>query len=152
MCDRLSCRAALYLLEKTNACKQNNYVIDQIMTEHCYNVPLRTPNSPAHLSDIRKRVATKKHDFKSVSCMLLGVELVADVLKAPRSFAQSEPLAQWHIAEDMNATAVRTWNVARILKLQMSKLSFLHSALVVSLTNRLFYPGRRHPLSIDLGV
>ena len=59
-----------------------------------------------------------------------------------------ELLAQWHIAEDMNATC----NLTRIWMSQMSSVSFLHSALVVSLTLRLLYPSWRHPLLNDLGV
>ena len=34
-CDKLGERPRRYLFEKTNKCKQNNYVIDQTMTEHC---------------------------------------------------------------------------------------------------------------------
>ena len=77
--------------------------------------------------------------------MLQGVKWVAP-LQSP------ELLAQWHIAEDMNATAVRTWNLARISKSQMSNVSFFHSALLASLTIRPPYPGWRHLLPFDLGV
>jgi hypothetical protein len=71
MCDKLNCIAGRYRLEKTNKCEQNNYVIDQIVREHRYNVPFRHANSPAHRSDIKERVAAKKkRDFKGVSGML----------------------------------------------------------------------------------
>jgi hypothetical protein len=58
-----------------------------------------------------------------------------------------ELLIQWHIAEDMNATAVRTWRFPQIWKTRMSNVS----AVVVSLTIRPLYPGWWHPLPINSG-
>ena len=56
-----------------------------------------------------------------------------------------ELLVQWHIAEDMNATAVRTWHFPQIWKTRMSNVS----AVVVSLTIRTLYPVWWHPLPIN---
>ena len=141
MCDKLSHRARRFLLEKTNKSKQNNYAIHQIMTEHCYTVCSRPPNNPALRSDIKKRVATKKHDFKAFQVCYRAWSGFLTFRKLRARSQRRELLAQGHIAQDMNATAVRTWNLTRISKSRISNVSFLHSALVVSLTIRPLYPG-----------
>jgi hypothetical protein len=62
MCDKLRERVPRHLLEKTNNCKQNNYVIDQTMTEHFHKVPVRLPQDRDNLGDIKKPVATKRRN------------------------------------------------------------------------------------------
>ena len=56
-----------------------------------------------------------------------------------------ELLVQWHITEDMNATAVITWHFPQIWKTRMSNVT----AVVVSLTIGPFYPVWWHPLPIN---
>ena len=140
MCDKPGERARRFLLEETNKCKQNRYVIEQTKTKRCNKVPLRPPRDRVHLGDIKKRVATKNTILK----LQTFHRVWSGFLTFRKHHAPSqcwEILAQWHDVTSqkiwiLKVTAVITRNLARISKSRMSKVSLSYLALVVSLTFR----------------